>query len=91
MESSLRPKGPDGIQKVIQKGVPNWLYMHGTNIIKKGGMWVPSVKFEQKTIAMHLQCVDHWQAAECRLGTLVWRAAKGRLYGIVLAGDRRPP
>ena len=27
--------------------------------------------------------IGHWRAAEGRSGTLVWRAAKGRLYGLV--------
>ena len=43
-----------------------------------------------------IQCAGHWRAAEGRSGTLVWRAAKDRLYwtvlvGMCMAGGRRPP
>ena len=28
-------------------------FIYGANVVKKGSMWVPSVKTEPKTIAMH--------------------------------------
>jgi len=87
----LESKRPDEFQQVGPRGPkrsavePNWFYMGRTSSKRQSG-----VKAEPKTIAMHPMC---W-AAEGRSGTLVWRAAKGCLYWIVLAGmagGRRAP
>ena len=95
-------KGPGGIQKYtlgVQKvaardpkkeSLGAKLVLYGTKVVKKGGMRVTiGTKAVSKPSLKRLpciQCAGHWRAAEGRSGTPVWRAAKGRLYLIVLVG-----
>ena len=86
---------PEGLKK------KNWIQIGSTwdegrqKEGHAGANWCQSgVKTKPITIAMHplrwSLVIGHFRAAEGRSGTLVWRAAKGRLYWMAGVYGGRP-
>ena len=73
----------NNLDSIIEQNIRE-VGVHGRSVVG-GKIILPTIAISNVLV------IGRWWAAAGRSGTLVWRAAKGRLYWTVRAGSRRPP